>query len=140
MPCCTDAAPNPIRVSTYVLPHDIQCQCMATKCVVAELSLHESRMKLPEGQDRANLPYDVIVIGSGMGGLSCAAALTRAGRRVLVLEQHFAPGGLTQTFARERFHWDVGVHYLGEMGENGQARRVIDWLSGNTLDFAPLGP
>src|SRR5690348_12775488 len=91
-------------------------------------------------KDWRNRPYDVIVIGSGMGGLSCAAALTRAGRRVLVLEQHLAPGGLTQTFTRERFHWDVGVHYLGMMGENAQARRVIDWLSGTTLEFAPLGP
>jgi all-trans-retinol 13,14-reductase len=91
-------------------------------------------------QDGDTNTFDVIVIGSGMGGLSCAAALTRAGRRVLVLEQHFAPGGLTQTFTRGKFHWDVGVHYLGKMGEGGEARRVIDWLSGGALKFAPLGP
>jgi all-trans-retinol 13,14-reductase len=84
--------------------------------------------------------YDAVVIGSGMGGLSCAAALTRAGQRVLVLEQHYAPGGLTQSFARGKFHWDVGVHYLGRMGEGGEARRLIDWLSGGTLKFAPVGP
>jgi all-trans-retinol 13,14-reductase len=84
--------------------------------------------------------FDAIVIGSGMGGLSCAAALTRAGQRVLVLEQHYAPGGLTQSFARGNFRWDVGVHYLGRMGEGGGARRVIDWLSGGTLQFAPVGP
>jgi len=88
----------------------------------------------------AGTGFGAIVIGSGMGGLSCAAALTRAGQRVLVLEQHYVPGGLTQSFSRGKFHWDVGVHYLGRMGEGGDARRVIDWLSGGTLQFAPVGP
>jgi glycine/D-amino acid oxidase-like deaminating enzyme len=42
--------------------------------------------------------WDAVVIGSGIGGLACAAALTKAGRQVLVLEQHSVAGGLTQTF------------------------------------------
>jgi all-trans-retinol 13,14-reductase len=54
--------------------------------------------------------FDVIVIGSGIGGLACAVALSRSGRKVLVLEQHFVAGGLTQTFGREGFTWDVGLH------------------------------
>jgi phytoene dehydrogenase-like protein len=44
--------------------------------------------------------WDAIVIGSGSGGLGAAAALARRARRVLVLEQHTAAGGLTQTFTR----------------------------------------
>lgn len=83
---------------------------------------------------------DAIVIGSGMGGLSCAAALAHCGRRVLVLEQHSHPGGLTQTFQRDGFRWDVGVHYLGEMAPGGAARHLIDWLSDAAIEFAPLGP
>jgi all-trans-retinol 13,14-reductase len=87
-----------------------------------------------------NNPFDTIVIGSGIGGLACASALARTGQRVLVLEQHFVAGGLTQTFSRGRFVWDVGVHYLGQMGAGGTARRVIDWLSGGALLFESMGP
>lgn len=45
--------------------------------------------------------FDAIVVGSGIGGLACACALTRSGLKVLVLEKHFAAGGLTQTFSRK---------------------------------------
>jgi all-trans-retinol 13,14-reductase len=89
---------------------------------------------------RVNSRFDVIVIGSGIGGLACACALTRLGRRVLVLEQHFAAGGLTQTFRRGKFQWDVGVHYLGQMGADGASRRVLDWLSGGAIQFQSVGP
>jgi cation diffusion facilitator CzcD-associated flavoprotein CzcO len=41
--------------------------------------------------------FDAFVIGSGISGLACACALTRSGLKVLVLEKHFAAGGLTQT-------------------------------------------
>lgn len=84
--------------------------------------------------------FDAIIIGSGIGGLACGCALTRCGLKVLVLERHFAAGGLTQTFSRSGFTWAVGLHYLGDMGEAGSARRIIDWLSGGTIRFAPSGP
>src|SRR6185503_15568805 len=89
---------------------------------------------------RLGSPFDAIVIGSGIGGLACACALTRMGYRVLVLERHFAAGGLTQTFSRDGFTWAAGVHYLGDMGEGGTARQVLDWLSGETIRFSPTGP
>ena len=84
--------------------------------------------------------FDAIVIGSGIGGLACACALTRSGLKVLVLERHFIAGGLTQTFRRKGFTWAVGVHYLGDMGEGAAARKILDWLSGGTIRFAPSGP
>ena len=58
---------------------------------------------------------DVIVIGSGMGGMVAGALLARCeDLRVLVLERHFKAGGFTQTFSRPGgFTWDVGVHYVG---------------------------
>jgi all-trans-retinol 13,14-reductase len=84
-------------------------------------------------------PYDAIVIGSGMGGLACACALTRTGYRVLLLEKHFAAGGLTQTFEREGFRWDVGVHYIGEMGEGASGRRILDWLCAGKIEFRSTG-
>jgi all-trans-retinol 13,14-reductase len=83
--------------------------------------------------------YKAIIIGSGMGGLACAAALAKQGHRVQVLEQHSVAGGLTQTFRRKGFTWDVGLHYLGEMGPGGSARKFLDWLSGGSIRMAPVG-
>lgn len=90
---------------------------------------------MPKDQDRRH----AIVIGSGIGGLACAAALARCGKSVLLLERQNTAGGLTQSFSRSGFRWDVGLHYLGEMGPGGEARPVIDWLSGGAIAFAPLG-
>ena len=83
--------------------------------------------------------WDAIVLGSGIGGLACAAALARTGYAVLVVEQHYVAGGLTQTFHRSGFRWDVGVHYLGEMGPEGEAHGILDWLAGGAIKFASLG-
>jgi all-trans-retinol 13,14-reductase len=84
--------------------------------------------------------FDAIVIGSGIGGLVCACALTRSELKVLVLERYVAAGGLTQTFGRSGFTWAVGLHYLGDIGEEASARKILDWLSGNVIRFAPSGP
>ena len=58
---------------------------------------------------RAANDYDVIVIGSGIGGLACAALLSRLGRKVCVLEQHYTAGGFTHSYEREGYEWDVGA-------------------------------
>ena len=83
---------------------------------------------------------DAIVIGSGMGGLSCAAALAKTGHRVLVLEQHHTLGGLTQTFLRSGFRFNVGMHYIGDMGPEDQAAHVLDWLSEGGITMVSMGP
>jgi phytoene dehydrogenase-like protein len=56
---------------------------------------------------------DVVVIGSGIGGLTAARMLAEfGGRRVLVLEQHYTLGGMMHEFTREgRYHFGTGVHY-----------------------------
>ncbi|MBI4818820.1 MAG: NAD(P)/FAD-dependent oxidoreductase [Deltaproteobacteria bacterium] len=55
--------------------------------------------------------YDVIVIGSGLGGLTAANVLGRAGKRVLLLEQHYNFGGLATWFKRRNGHiFDISLH------------------------------
>ena len=82
------------------------------------------------------MTYDVIVIGSGIGGLTTAGLLARAaGKRVLVLERHTEPGGLTHTFRRDGASWDVGVHYIGHLGPGSQGRAYFDYLSGGELEW-----
>lgn len=83
--------------------------------------------------------WDVIVIGSGMGGMSCAAALAKHGRRVLVLEQHYLPGGFSHMFARKGFEWDVGVHAIGEMRPGDVPYEMLRWLTDGQIKMVPLG-
>jgi len=83
-------------------------------------------------------PWDAIVIGSGIGGLAAAAALATCRKRVLVLERHGQPGGLTQTFERQGWRFNVGVHYLGGFGPGETNRRLLDHLAGGRVEMAPI--
>ena len=85
--------------------------------------------------------WDAIVIGSGMGGLACAAMLARhAHQRVLVLERHYTAGGFTHVFHRPGYEWDVGVHYVGDVHRPGSfLQRAFDHLSDGALAWEDLG-
>lgn len=86
-----------------------------------------------------NKSYDVLIIGSGIGGLGLAAILAKHGKRVLVLERHYVPGGFTHTFARQGYEWDVGVHYVGEAHREGSLlRKTLDYVSGGELKWAAI--
>jgi all-trans-retinol 13,14-reductase len=86
---------------------------------------------------------DAVVIGSGIGGLTAAAALARRGRRVLVVEQHSQLGGLTQTFRRGDYTFATGVHYIGGVGDasgpGDQFGRMLRRFAGEELRFATVG-
>lgn len=59
------------------------------------------------------MKYDVVIIGSGLGGLICARQLAQQGRSVMVIERQQQPGGCLQSFRRGQFHFDTGLHYVG---------------------------
>lgn len=84
--------------------------------------------------------YDVIVIGSGIGGLVAGLTCARQQRSVLVLEAGKQFGGYTNPFARKRFHFDPGIHYIGESGEGGSFRHLLDRLGLESVRFQELDP
>lgn len=79
--------------------------------------------------------YDAAVIGAGLAGLSCAAHLSRAGKRVVLLEQHSRPGGLWSSFSRRGFIFDISTHWVADpLALN----RTLDNLGAPTVDFVQL--
>lgn len=97
------------------------------------------------GRDAASISaasargWDYIVVGSGMGGMTTAALLSKLGKRVLVLEQHYIPGGFTHTFARKGWEWDVGVHAVGEVSEKSMPGRLLSKITDGRLKWQKLG-
>lgn len=93
-----------------------------------------------ESSGAAHGGFDAIVIGSGIGGLAFSSIMARMRRwRVLILEQHFKIGGFTHTFSRPGgWTWDVGVHYVGEMGAGMNGRRLFDFVTDRGVEWAPL--
>lgn len=73
------------------------------------------------GVDGPGRQFDVVVVGAGMGGLSAAAFLADAGRRVLVVDSMERPGGLLSELPAPEFHMSVGVHNLTEAFDDGPA-------------------
>ena len=61
--------------------------------------------------------FDSVIIGSGVGGLATAICLARAGQKVLVLEQHYVPGGWSHSFTLNGQRFSPGVHYVGLVDE-----------------------
>lgn len=83
--------------------------------------------------------YDAIVIGAGIAGLVCAAFLAKCGKKVLLLEQHFIPGGYCTSFKRKGFTFDAAVHHIGGCGKWSVVGRCFKTL-GIEMDFYPLDP
>jgi all-trans-retinol 13,14-reductase len=95
---------------------------------------------LPRGHGRARAAndYDAIVIGSGLGGLSCAAAFARQGFKPLVIEQHDKPGGFATAFARPGgFLFDVSLHSTTVSPRDGVYNLIAGFPEITEVEFLP---
>jgi len=72
--------------------------------------------------------FDVVIIGSGVSGLTAAALLSNAGLRVCVLERHLIIGGYLQGFTRKGFIFDTAIHWLNQFGKDGMVTKVFDYI------------
>lgn len=72
--------------------------------------------------------YDIVIIGSGLGGLVSANILSRNGYKVCVLEKNNQFGGNLQTFVRDKNIFDTGVHYIGGLEEGQNLHQYFKYL------------
>ncbi len=84
--------------------------------------------------------FDVVIIGAGIGGLVCGCYLAKAGLKVLIVEQQDKPGGYCTSFERERFRFDVGVHYLGGIKRGVLGKILEDLDLKNKIQFNQFDP
>lgn len=73
--------------------------------------------------------YDIIIIGSGLGGLLCGNLLALEGYKICVLEKHYQIGGNLQTFTREGCVFDTGMHYVGCLGKGEIMHQLFSYLN-----------
>jgi all-trans-retinol 13,14-reductase len=79
---------------------------------------------------------DTIVIGSGIGGLSCAGFLSKVGKKVLVLEQHYIAGGCMHSFEEKGIEHETGIHYVGNINKR---KKVLDLITDTPIEWCKMG-
>lgn len=86
------------------------------------------------GFSAKKVPQDIdhVIVGSGLSGLYLGSLLSKLGRRVLILEQHYVAGGCTHTFKDQGFEFDTGVHYVGQAT---QLQAMMDFGAGRQGAF-----
>ena len=106
----------------------------ATEVPVAKAERRRAHAAIPAS-------VDVAIIGAGLGGLTAGAYLARQGLTVAVFEQHYVAGGCATHFERgpkrARYHFDVGLHYIGDCGPDGAIPRMLRGV-GVELSYAEL--
>lgn len=88
-----------------------------------------SKKKIPDN-------LDAIIIGSGIGGLSTGAFLSKSGHKVLVLEQHYIAGGCTHSFDEHGVEHETGIHYVGNIKKR---KKILDMITDTPIEWCKLG-
>ncbi|PBQ31200.1 all-trans-retinol 13,14-reductase [Sphingobacteriaceae bacterium] len=80
--------------------------------------------------------YDIVIIGSGLGGLCSAYIMSKEGYKVCVLEKNRQLGGSLQIFSRDKVIFDTGIHYIGGLSEGQNLNRYFKYF--NLMDKLKL--
>ncbi|MBP5214037.1 MAG: NAD(P)/FAD-dependent oxidoreductase [Bacteroidales bacterium] len=84
--------------------------------------------------------YDIIIIGSGLGGLQCGYILSKRGYKVLILERQAQPGGCMQSYRRHGENLDTGMHYVGGLGVGDCLYSSFKYMGLMDLPWVHLDP
>lgn len=104
----------------------------------AAAGLDWDSLPLARAEETPGNRWDAVVIGSGLGGLSCAAAFARQGFKALVLEQHDKPGGYATSFKRPGgFEFDVSLHSTTVEERGGLHNLIPGFPEITDVDFLP---
>jgi len=115
----------------------------------AEVTSNFDYNPLKQGFSTKKIPsnLDVIVIGSGIGGLTTAAILAKGGKKVLVLEQHDIAGGNLHTFTERGYEFDTGLHYIGggigasdsdKHHKRSPSRKLLDYITDEKIEWKKM--
>ena len=86
-----------------------------------------------------SLIYDAIIVGSGLGGLSCGAYLAKNGWKILVLEKHSILGGYATSYRRGDFIFDSTLHLLNGVGKGQDNYKFLEWCGvSQKVEFTKL--
>jgi phytoene dehydrogenase-like protein len=104
---------------------------------LAMTTLDWSALPRAVGAQSGEDEFDAVIIGSGLGGLSCAAAFARQGFKPLVLEKHYVPGGYATTFKRDKFVFDVSLHSTSVGEREGVHNLIPSFPEIKDVEFVP---
>lgn len=121
-------ADNPFTQDTRTMPRP----------KVIDQKQRDAVLKQSYSSEKVPADLDAVIIGSGIGGLSVAAIMAKAGKKVLVLEQHDVAGGCCHTFIDKGYEFDVGIHYIGELGYQSESKTLLDQITNGQLEWEDL--
>lgn len=96
-----------------------------------EFKKFDWKVKVDPKRPKEDNEYDIIIVGSGIGGLTCGALLSKRGYKVLVLEKHYQVGGYCSSFERRGFIFNTGVEDVSGLWEKGPITHLLRELGLN---------
>src|SRR6187402_28938 len=75
-----------------------------------------------------HVKFNTVIVGGGLGGLTAGATLAKLGKKVLVLEQHYIPGGCATNFKRKDIVMEVGLHEMNGLHDKDIKVKIFDML------------
>lgn len=90
--------------------------------------------------DKLEAHYDVVIIGAGIGGLTCANLLALAGQKVLLVESHFRVGGYCSVFQQQGYTFDAATHFYPLLGNTDTLTGKLIKKMGVTTQWVKMDP
>ncbi len=117
--------PFPLSLTTVVLVVSGAVSSAVLPEQLVKLYFRREFRKYPDWSPNGR---EVVIVGAGIGGLTCGALLAKNGFKVTVLEQHYQVGGYCTSFKRKGFTFDGGVESISGLWENGPIKLLLDEL------------